>query len=116
MGNSMEEENTGDEAPVVTGPLTWIPAPGIPVYGFTPATAPPDLAAPWSGPTYSLAPPAAPPPPQSPVEPVYASPLPPAIPAAPAILNPAIGAAVTPQERAAQLGISYPPPDNPRAE
>ncbi|MCC6546046.1 hypothetical protein IT570_02670 [Candidatus Sumerlaeota bacterium] len=127
--DSTEEEKRDDKVPGGRGPLTWVATPGVPVYGHTPATLPPDLEAAWVGQGHA---PAAVMPAASvytsiqsiaPIHPVHSAPPAshpisayPAPSAAPAILNPATGEALTPEARAAQLGVPYPPAGRPPAE
>lgn len=84
-------------------PLQWESTPGVPVYGLTPGAPPPDLDAAWRGaPAVVQAPGAALGP--APTEPAAPAAIPVVMPVtAWRILPPALGPALTPEERAAQL-------------
>lgn len=82
-------------------PLQWEPTPGVPVYGLTPGAPPPDLDAAWRGVPALVQAPIALPVAAERMTPVSA-PLPAPATAA-RILPPALGPALTPEERASQL-------------
>jgi hypothetical protein len=95
--------------------LQWVVPPGWVVYGWHPGAPVPDLARPWQPPSPAPPGPApAPAPAQTPAPmpaaaPTIAPPMMAGPPSPPMWWPPALGPALTPAERAAQLGIPWPP-------